>query len=79
MDTVDKEFEELIKEYDDCPEELFKLAKTSFEKGVVVEFFKTHEKIDNVKKDIGWLKWMIKGIFGVTLLAIVAQIILRLI
>jgi len=73
VNTMDKEFQELIEEYDDCPEELFKLAKTPFEKGVVVEFFKTHEKIEGIKKDISWCKWLIISVFGLTGLGVLSQ------
>ena len=57
--------------------ELFKLAKTPFEKAVAVEFFALHKKLDeqtvSMKKDIDWLKWLIVSIFGITILGVLSQ------
>jgi hypothetical protein len=87
-----EEFTTLIEQYKDCPEELFKMAKTPFEKAVAVEFFMLIKKIDQsdnerkkdniaIKKDIGWLKWLICAIFGIAILGVLSQwfpIILKL-
>jgi hypothetical protein len=77
VDAMDKEFEQLIDEFTDCPEELFKLAKTPFEKAVAVEFFALHKKLDeqtiSSKKDINWLKWLIVSVFGLTVLGVLSQ------
>jgi len=84
----DKTFEEWIEEFGDCPEELFKIAKKPFEKAVAVEFFLVHKKIDErnerftkVEGDVSWCKWLITGLFGMTILTFVSlnwQNILRM-
>jgi len=77
VNTMDKEFEELIKQYNDCPETLFKMAKTPFEREVAVEFFALHKKLDEqtltMKKDIDWCKWLIISVFGLTVLGVLSQ------
>jgi hypothetical protein len=70
-----KEFLEFIAKHQDCPETLFKLAKTDFEKACVIEFFELSKKFESLKKDIQWLKWMIKGVFIVSIVAVLAQVI----
>jgi len=77
-------FEEFMEQYGDCPEELFKMAKTPFQKAVAVEFYNIISKIDEhnnnrkreiaeVKKDISWCKWLTMALFGVVVLGVVAQ------
>lgn len=75
-------WEDITNEYGDCPEKLFGLAKTDFEKAVAVEFFIVHKKIDErfgkVEKDISWCKWLITGIFSIVALGTLATYIPRL-
>jgi hypothetical protein len=66
-------------QYDDCPMEIYELAKTSWQKAVALEFFDIHKKLSDFSKDIEWLKYMIKGVFAVTVIAVVANLILKFI
>jgi len=75
---ISPEFLEAIKKWGDCPEDIFKLAKTDFEKAVAVEFFKNEkehsliiERMDNVNK----LVWAILGATGFIGFAIVLRIV----
>lgn len=68
------EFMEAIEKYD-CPEKVFSLAKTSFEKAVAIEFFLMHKRMDKSDNDTKWLKYLVKGTFGVVVLAFITQVI----
>lgn len=68
------EFMEAIAKYD-CPDKIFKLATTNFEKAVAIEFFLIHNRLDKSDNDLKWLKYLVKGTFGVVILGIIAQII----
>jgi hypothetical protein len=74
---MEDDFKKLIDEYSDCPDEIFKLARTPFEKAVAVEFFALHKKLDeqtsSMKKDIDWLKWLIISVFGLSILGVLSQ------
>ena len=72
---VSPEFKEAILKFQDCPEDLFKMAKSDFEKATAIEFFGLFTRLEKVDKDLEWIKWLVKGIFGVTLIAVIAQII----
>ena len=78
------EFESLIAQYKDCPEDLFKMARTPYEKAVAIEFFMLIKKMDEceaerkkqdavIKKDISWLKWLICAVFGIAALGVLSQ------
>jgi len=61
----------------DCPEDLIKLAKSPFEKAVVIEFFNLHKTCIKIKSEIKWIKWIVISIFGLTAIATVVQIITK--
>ena len=69
-----KEWEGLIEKYSDCPEKVFELAKTPWEKAVAVEFFQNSQERKELKNDIKWLKYLIQAVFGVTILVFVAEV-----
>jgi len=60
------EFTEAIKEFGDCPAEIYKLATTNFEKAVAVEFFKNQEDRNLMKSSMGHLEYLLKLILGAT-------------
>jgi len=77
---------EALSKLKDCPEELLKLATTNFEKATVIELIEFNKKLEGskselsnklegLKKDVQWLKWMIKGLFLLTVIAVIAQVI----
>jgi len=68
------EFMEAINEYD-CPEKIFKLAQTDFERAVAVEFFLVHKRLDKSSNDSKWLKYIVTSTFGVVVLSILSQYI----
>ena len=72
-----KKFEDYIKEHGDCPEEIFDLAKTKWQKAVAVEFFVQNKKMEEMKNDIKWLKRLVTGMFSVTVIALVAEFVLK--
>lgn len=72
-----KTLKDYVEQYGDCPEEIFNLAKTKWQKAVAVEFFVQNKKIEKIKNDIKWLKWLISGLFSITVIAIVAEFIMR--
>jgi hypothetical protein len=65
--------------YEDCPVEIYDLATTKWEKSVALGFLDVHKKLSDLNKDIQWLKYIIKTIFGILVISVIAQIILRLI
>jgi hypothetical protein len=65
--------------YEDCPVEIYDLATTKWEKSVALGFLDIHKKLNDFSKDIEWLKYMIKGVFAVTVIAVVANLILKFI
>jgi hypothetical protein len=58
---------------------LVKLANTNFEKACVIELIEFSKKMEGLKKDISWLKYLVKAIFTVTIVSVVAQILLKVI
>ena len=70
---------EALSKLKDCPEELVKLANTNFEKACVIELIEFSKKMEGLKKDISWLKYLVKAIFTVTIVSVVAQILLKVI
>jgi len=68
------EFMKAMEEYD-CPEKIFALAKTGFEKAVAIEFFLMHGRMDKSDNDMKWLKYLVKGTFAVVVLGLLAQFI----
>lgn len=71
---VSPEFMEAILKFQDCPEDLFKMAKSDFEKATAIEFFGLSTRLEKVDKDLEWIKYIVKAIFGVTLVAVIAQV-----
>jgi len=61
----------------DCPQKLVELAKTPFERAVVVEFINVHELCIKMKNELKWIKWIVISIFGLTTIATVVQIITK--
>lgn len=57
------------------PETIFKMAKTDWEKAVAIEFFLVKKKYDAIVKEIEWLKWLIKSVFGIGIIGILIQTI----
>jgi len=70
---------EALSKLKDCPEELVKLANTNFEKACVIELIEFSKKMEGLKKDISWLKYLVKAIFTVTIVSVLAQILLKVI
>lgn len=58
----------LSKKEEDCPQQLIKLAKTEWEKAVVVEFVEIESKIKEefakLKNEIKWCKYLILAVFA---------------
>jgi len=69
----DEEFKKLVEEYKDCPEELYKMAKTKWQKLVAVEFFHLYKQLEGMEKNMKWLKWLIVAVFGTGCLGIFMQ------
>jgi len=63
----------------DCPEELIKLAKTPFEKTVCIEFYKLYKEFQSFKAEtktnMSWLKWLVTGVFGVTVFTLLFALV----
>lgn len=63
----------------DCPDDLIKLANTPFERAVCVEFFKLYKEVQAFKvkatTDMKWLKWLITGVFSVTVITLLFQLV----
>lgn len=75
-DSVGHEkFLEEVKKNSDCPEGLFKIAKTPFEKLTAIEFFNIHKKIDICRGEIKWLTWLTKSVIIIGVATIAFQII----
>lgn len=71
----DNEFLKLLNESDDCPEKLIKMAKTPFQKQAAVEFVLVYKRIDSHGHDIKMIKRITYGIFTLTAIACVVQVI----
>jgi hypothetical protein len=63
---ISPDFRKAIEELGDCPEDIFKMAKTDFEKAVAVEFFKNQEDRNIIKAKFDHLETLIKGLIGGT-------------
>lgn len=70
----DKEFLEML-ENSDCIEELIKMAESTWQKQVVVEFVKMGKRMGTQEHDIGTLKKITWGIFAATAIACTIQLI----
>ena len=70
----DKEFLKMLKD-NDCIEDLIKMAESSWQKQVVVEFVKIGKRIEAQGHDIGTLKRITWGIFAATAIACTVQLI----
>lgn len=70
----DKEFLELL-EKSDCIDDLIKMASNPWQKQVVVEFVKMGKRIGIQEHEIGTLKKITWGIFALTAVACVVQVI----
>lgn len=78
----DKEFLDSLRILDnseDCPDDLIKMAKSPFEKVVCIEFFKLYKEFQThkaeQKADMKWLKWLISGVFSVTVVTLLFQLV----
>lgn len=70
----DKEFLKMLED-SDCIEDLIKMAESSWQKQVVVEFVKMGKRMGTQESDIGTLKRITWGIFTATALACAVQVI----
>lgn len=75
VNTIKEEFMEAVTKYADCPETIFKMAKTEWEKVVAVEFFLVAKKQERLEREIIWLKYLCKAVFGVGCIGVMIQII----
>jgi hypothetical protein len=70
-----------IEDSTDCPEDLLKLANTPFERTVCIEFFKLYKEFQAFKTkaetNFAWLKWLIMGVFSITTISLVLEIVKR--
>lgn len=57
----------------DCPEAIFRMAKSPWQKEVALEFVKIHDKIAELSNDLKWVKWLAVGV----LMTIVVDIIVK--
>jgi len=73
-DDLSEEFLMALANYHN-PETIFKMAKTPWEKAVAIEFFLVKKNQDKTDNEIKWLKWLTKAVFGVTLLAVVVNVL----
>jgi len=76
---LDEYFSNHIRQSGDCPDVIFQLAQTDFERAVAIEFFNVHKKLEDVKKDIKWLKWLIISLFGAIIISLIQSAIQSLI
>lgn len=72
---VSKDFMEAMDKFKDCPEELFKMAKSDFEKATAIEFFELHKECAILKDHMKMLETMIAAVFGVGVIGLLIQII----
>ena len=78
----DKEFLDILRTLDkaeDCPDELIKLANSSFEKAVCIEFFKLYKEFQEFKiknnTNMKWLKLLVTSVFSVTVITLIFQLV----
>ena len=71
----DAEFLKMINDAEDCPDTLIKMAETSWQKEVAVEFVLQDKKINAQGHDIEVLKKITWGIFTLTAVACAVQVI----
>jgi len=76
---INEYFNNHIRQTGDCPDMIFRLAKTDFERAVAIEFFNVHKKLEDLKKDIKWLKWLIVSLFGAIVIALIQSALQALI
>lgn len=77
----DKEFIKMMEGSDnDCPEKLIKMAESSWQKQVAVEFVLVHKRINErnerfakIESNIKWCKWLIVSVFGIAALGLLTQ------
>ena len=74
-DNISNDFMIALSEYGDCPETIFKLAKTDFEKAVAVEFFLVNKKQESVTTKLVILEKMIFAVFGVGVVGVLVAVI----
>lgn len=75
---VSKEFMEAIVKYSDCPEEIFKMAKSQFERAIAVEFFKNEKEHAVIKSHLKLLEAMIVAVFGIGVIGVLINVIPKL-
>lgn len=72
---VSKEFMEAIVKYGDCPEEIFKMAKSPFERAIAVEFFKNEKEHAVIKSHLKLLEVMITAVFAIGAIGLLINVI----
>jgi len=72
--AISKEFMDALNNYHN-PDTVFKMAKTDFEKAVAIEFFLITKRLDIQSTKMKHLDWLVKGIFGVTLISVLAELV----
>jgi len=72
---VSEEFIEVMTKFKDCPEELFKMAKSDFEKATAIEFFELHKEYAIIKDHVKMLEAMVVAVFGVGVIGVLIQVI----
>lgn len=65
-EPIDEEFLKALKESGDCPEKIFKLAKSDFEKQVAIEFFRNSSDHKVIAEKLGNLEKLLYAILGGT-------------
>jgi hypothetical protein len=77
-DEISKEFLEVINKYKDCPQKVFQLATTEFEKAVAIEFFNLKNRCDRIDTNMKWIKWLIMGLFTTIVVGYIASFCLKI-
>lgn len=76
--VITEDFQEALLKYEDCPEKLFKIAKTDFEKLVAIEFFGIRKQCELIESKIKLLETLIFAVFSIGAIGVVIQIIPKL-
>lgn len=74
-DKISTKFIEALVKYEDCPETIFKLATTDFEKAVAVEFFLVNKKQETISTKLTYLEKIILSVFGIGVVGVLIQVI----
>lgn len=68
-------WEDYVELNGDCPETIFKMANTPWEKAVALEFLSNHKDREIIKEKLAMQGKLLWGILGLTALAVLAQFI----